>query len=315
MIKHLSKREKTIFGLCVTIVCAYAGYAGFIKPREANITSVNNKLRTYQERINKSLSIIQKSRHMDQQYALYLNQFRQTKTDEAIMASTLSEIEKVAGEFNLIIADLKPNKVKHEDYFNQFSVTLQINSEFIEILPFLHTLQSRPYYFNLTEAVFSRVSHKSLKGIKTQLILNKLLFMKPLGESASLEGSIKNEFQTDKKTNITTPQTIPLPIPKPFSFYKKTFAQRDLFRKAAQATTDAIDTTANPLKLESDLNKRWAIVGIVLDQDSKAIIEDKKTKQTFFASEGGKVGNAIIRTIQENKVFLEYNGRRVELVQ
>ena len=52
----------------------------------------------------------------------------------------------------------------------------------------------------------------------------------------------------------------------------------------------------------------------MLDQDPKAILEDIKSQQTFFVSEGEEVMGATLKQIQEDKLIFIYNGQRVELV-
>ena len=69
--------------------------------------------------------------------------------------------------------------------------------------------------------------------------------------------------------------------PKPFEVYAERIQARDLF----QSLSDKLrpDTTALEKAIPA-LHKRIKLIGILLDEDSKAIVEDLKEKQTHFLS-------------------------------
>ena len=159
----------------MVMIFAYVGNNVLVKPLKDKIASADRKIRTYQRRLNKSANAVQKSKELEQRYNEYLNRFKQSKTDEQVMASILSEIEEVSGTFGLLIAELKSKKVKRGEHYNTFSVSLTINSELIDILRFLHTLQGQPHFFDLKEARFDKTSRRKSATIRTRLILSKIL--------------------------------------------------------------------------------------------------------------------------------------------
>ena len=62
-----------------------------------------------------------------------------------------------------------------------------------------------------------------------------------------------------------------------------------------------------------DWVKDLKLVGILLDGEPKAVIEDLKKNETLFLSPGQSLGNAVLQEIQEGKVVFVYQGQRVEL--
>lgn len=103
---------------------------------------------------------------------------------------------------------------------------------------------------------------------------------------------------------------VSLPKAKPFHFYEQRFQKRDIFELPGMKVKSKSNILDN---IGADLSKRIKIVGIVIDQDSKVIIEDIKTGKTFFMSEGESVGSAVIEKIQDDKVIFKYNNKEVEL--
>jgi len=97
---------------------------------------------------------------------------------------------------------------------------------------------------------------------------------------------------------------------KSFNIYAQNIRSRKLF----QPLKDKLNSGAKPSAAALPaLHKRIKIIGILLDNDSKAIVEDLKEKQVFFLSKGEVVGKALLEDIQEDKVVFVYNNERVEM--
>ena len=76
-------------------------------------------------------------------------------------------------------------------------------------------------------------------------------------------------------------------------------------------------STQNPEKpvnaLSSDLLKDIALIGIISGENPQAIIEDKKTQETIYATKGQMIGEIRIEDIQEGKIIVNYKNERYEL--
>jgi len=112
-------------------------------------------------------------------------------------------------------------------------------------------------------------------------------------------------------TTENTGKTASLTIQrKPFEAYEKEFRKRDLFQPIIR--TGAVDTAVLEKALPA-LHKRIKLIGILVDEDSKAIVEDLQEKQTHFLSQGDSVGQIFIEDIQEDKVIFNDDGKKVEM--
>jgi hypothetical protein len=110
-----------------------------------------------------------------------------------------------------------------------------------------------------------------------------------------------------------TLDSIPLGVveAKPFEFYAGKIEGRDVFE--APWEKPALDSQA-PADPALGLSKRLKVVGILLDEDPKAIIEDLETKQTFFLSPKERMGDIVVDEILEDKVIVIFNEEKVELM-
>ncbi len=97
---------------------------------------------------------------------------------------------------------------------------------------------------------------------------------------------------------------------KPFEFYAGKIEGRDVFEAPWEKPVPDSQAPADPA---SGLSKRLKVVGILLDEDPKAIIEDLETKQTFFLSPKERVGDIVVDEILEDKVIVIFNEEKVEL--
>lgn len=173
--RRLTQREQSIFVVCVLTISVYLIYNGIVKPFQAKIERVEQDIQLGQQQLSQKLKTIQRGKAVSGQYNAYHEAYRQSKSNEEVMSSILAEIEGVARELQLGIFDLKPKRVQRTDFYNQFSVSLTINSEFVDIIQFLHILQSSPHLFEIEQVDFDKGSNRNTTSIKTQLVLSKIL--------------------------------------------------------------------------------------------------------------------------------------------
>ena len=97
---------------------------------------------------------------------------------------------------------------------------------------------------------------------------------------------------------------------KPFEFYKQKINNRDIFLLPWETP---LDTNVSKATSANELSKQLRVVGIVLDDNPKAIIEDQATKQTLFISKGEKINDAVLEEVKEGQVIFNYNGEKIIL--
>jgi len=178
MLRKLTKREMHILILCVFIVLICTEYNVIIKPLNENILLTDTMINKEKAKLAKSLNVLSKEKKYKQRYIEYLSRFLQKQNDEEVMSLILSEIEDIAGKLKLQISELKPKKVNIKQYFSSFSVSLKIDSSFIDIMNFLYILQSNPYLFKVEELKFDKSFNRKNQIVRTHLVLSRILILK-----------------------------------------------------------------------------------------------------------------------------------------
>jgi len=137
---------------------------------------------------------------------------------------------------------------------------------------------------------------------------------------------------TDKNRNSGGDQKKLLPEKKPFETYKVKLSERNIFeslikkpepkkfvrpkrqpkRKPKPKSKPKSKPKKAQVNFEAQLRKQIKLVGLVIDQDPKAIVEDRKSKQTLFMSVGDKIGEAELQEIHEDKAIFFYKEQVIE---
>jgi hypothetical protein len=95
-----------------------------------------------------------------------------------------------------------------------------------------------------------------------------------------------------------------------FRVYEESIKAKNLFEPLAN------DLQPDPKVLQKALpalHQRIKLIGILMDADSKAIVEDLKENQTHFLSKGESLGGVYLEDIREDKVIFKYDNERVEM--
>lgn len=100
---------------------------------------------------------------------------------------------------------------------------------------------------------------------------------------------------------------------KPYGFYEQRIAQRNIFLNPWEEATEGELT--GEIEDVSAIQRNYTILGVVVDNDPKVILENKITKETVFLSVGEKIGQAILSEVYENKIIFIDGEDKIELSQ
>lgn len=143
-------------------------------------------------------------------------------------------------------------------------------------------------------------------------ILNKYALLRTK-QPAALEPFHEIQAGEGLKPSPASPGELSVPAIEVRSFesYKQTMEGRDVFQAPWEKPVQAVPVSGVSA---AELAKQLKLVGILMDKDPKAIVEDLGTRQTFFVSPGEKIGNAVVGEIRQDKVILIFGQEKVELV-
>jgi len=160
-IRTLTKRENQILILCAAVLTIYIGYNFVYKSFQERFNSFEERIEAQKIRLTKNQKMLSRQKVLDAQYEQLSQGLRQSRSDEQEMTLILSEIESVANQIGMRVTDMKPQKVRRVDFYNQFTINLTTDSELSAILNFIYLLETRPHNFDILEMRLERSSSGS----------------------------------------------------------------------------------------------------------------------------------------------------------
>ena len=95
---------------------------------------------------------------------------------------------------------------------------------------------------------------------------------------------------------------------KPVAYYTQSVKSRNLFTAPGAQSGPSL-----PSPSFMEMISKLKLQGIISGANPQAIIEDTKTKQTYFLKPGQRIGEIELKQILPGKVLLNYNDQEVEL--
>ncbi len=101
--------------------------------------------------------------------------------------------------------------------------------------------------------------------------------------------------------------------PTPFSTYAEAIGKRELF-KPPKSEAVKEKPAAQKTESASDKLKYLSLIGIIGGERPQAVIEDKKDKKTYFLNKGQTVSEMKVEDILKDRIILDFDGEKIELV-
>jgi hypothetical protein len=129
-------------------------------------------------------------------------------------------------------------------------------------------------------------------------------------------------FFSNKKpdyTPVSVPPKVSTNVPeqavnldlKPYEFYVHTIESRDIF--STSAAVNAGDAAQKSIIPAGQLPPNLKVVGLDLGPKTQVIIEDVTANQTYFITQGQSEIGISILSVEKDKIFLNYQGQRIEI--
>jgi len=99
----------------------------------------------------------------------------------------------------------------------------------------------------------------------------------------------------------------------PFEEYETVFGERDIFQMPAKDGGGLVPSLSGGAEEAGPFDQQYLVVGILVDEDPRAVVQDKQTHETFFLSVGGSLNDATVEQILPHTVIFNRYGKRFEM--
>jgi len=157
--------------------------------------------------------------------------------------------------------------------------------------------------------VLEFISFKNFKSILVVIIIIIVLYilteLMPLKADENKLARTVSRNQAENQILMIRPAAV-----RPYSYYSGQFDQRDIF-ESNPSVGIAKPATANANLPQ--LTKGLKLVGVILDNNPQAIIENSAENKTYFLHKGEVINDLKLEAITESKAILSYGSEKLEL--
>jgi hypothetical protein len=156
MLKMISPREKTIFGLTVAILLLSCIFNFVILPFLTRIDRLNKEVHLTETKLRKYKYLLSRSDFIKQKYAkLFSLTKQQTQDSSDSLISTLSVLESTAQNSQLKIIDIRPHNPKSHDIYKEIMIELRTEGDMQAYLTFIYNLRYSPSLFKIKRLILT----------------------------------------------------------------------------------------------------------------------------------------------------------------
>lgn len=175
--RPLTRREKIIALVASGVVIIYLATGIVYKPLLREAAKREQDIRAQLKILKKNSRILEQAKRVHQKDQAFLSPFLQHNSDEEELSRLLSQLETLANKTQLRIAEMKPQKVRDKDSCKIFSVTLSLEGATLNIIRFLHGVQSPPLELGIDE-IFIESKVLQQKIVTCRIDLSRFLLPK-----------------------------------------------------------------------------------------------------------------------------------------
>lgn len=153
-----SKREQVILYIFTAVFVVYGVFQFVHKPFQREAIQIDSQIEAMERKLQKAYEMIRAGEGLDERIRGQFDDMVLTRTPEEEMSSLLSELEGLASEARIQIADMKPQPVRAQDRIFVFSVQLTLDHDLKTTVNFIRLLQEAPHALTIDEFSFERAS-------------------------------------------------------------------------------------------------------------------------------------------------------------
>ncbi len=170
----LSKREKigAFVGAAVLLILFLDSMV--IKPVTARIRTLNKEIKASETQLNRYMRNLSREEAVLKEYEKYSKYVKKAGSDEEETAKILGEIETLARESNLALADMKPRMPRMIGFYKEYMVEIEVEGDMSSLVSFLYQLNNSTQLLR-AEKVRLYPRKKGAAVIKGAMLVTKIL--------------------------------------------------------------------------------------------------------------------------------------------
>ena len=142
MQKILSKREKAIFSLTVGVIIFSIIFNFLISPALKKAESLNKEIRVSRLKLKKYVQLLSQKEYIESKYNKVASGLNLLGPDKDTSVTTLSVLETIAKDANILIIDIRPQGNRNIDLYKETVVDLRTEGSIEGYLKFIYNIEN-----------------------------------------------------------------------------------------------------------------------------------------------------------------------------
>jgi len=176
-LSKLAKRERYIAYVTAVVVVFFFFSRVMLRPIINKLNDLNQEIAIQEKRLEKSLNILVQEDMINSSYKKYVENLKQTNSDEEEFAELLSEIEKIAKKAGVFLSDMKPLPVKKVDFYKEYVIELEAESEITFLIDFIYQLEKSPRLLKVEKFHLTPKREKEKGFLNAQMSISEILVL------------------------------------------------------------------------------------------------------------------------------------------
>ncbi|MFH1201531.1 MAG: type 4a pilus biogenesis protein PilO [Candidatus Omnitrophota bacterium] len=173
ILKHLSKRERTILYLTVGIVVCISGYNLILSPLFKMYGELNQEVLAKRIALEKATRLIGQKENIENEYKKFSSILKASGSVQEQMAELLSEIEAIARRDAIPISNMRPQPIQDKKFYKKFIIEIKCEAEMSRLLKFFYELETSKSLLKIESLkVNPRVAESPI--LEASLIISKI---------------------------------------------------------------------------------------------------------------------------------------------
>jgi len=174
--EKLSKKEKIGLSLAIAFMAIASLDRLIVSPIRDRFQRINQTIKISEKQLAHDLRNVHQQEQITAEFEKYVEFVARSGSDEEEVAKILGEIESMARQSNVYLANMKPQTSKEIDFYIEYAVEIEAEAEIDQLTKFLYQLNTSAQLLRVEKLRLSS-KKKGDKTLKASMLITRILVL------------------------------------------------------------------------------------------------------------------------------------------
>ena len=174
--EKLSNKEKIGLSLAFSVMAVALADRLIISPVRDRFRRIDQEIKISEKQLGHDLRNVHQRDQIAGQFDQYVEYVQRSGSDEEEVAKILGEIESLARQSQVYLANMKPQTPKEIDFYKEYAVEIDAEGEISSLITFLHHLNTSTQLLRV-EKLRMGSNKKGQKTLKASMLITRVLVL------------------------------------------------------------------------------------------------------------------------------------------